>query len=126
MLIDWGTTGRITEVAPGGAVVFGLRLQRYSYRAVRSQWRGLPTGRPVAAARDGRVWASWNGATEVRRWRVLAGRSPSRLRPAGAPRRFTGLETSMSAPAAARYVAVEALGARGAVLGRSTPERVRR
>ena len=78
-LVSWGTTGRVTEVARSGRVTFALRLERYSYRAVRNPWIGRPRGRPAIAAerRDGRlatVWASWNGATQIRYWRVLAGR----------------------------------------------------
>jgi hypothetical protein len=122
VLIDWGTTGRITEVTPQGDVVHGLQLEYYSYRAVRSRWRGSPTGRPAVAARSGtrvlRVWASWNGATEVARWRVLAGRSERALRRAGSSR-FAGLETLIRLRSRARYVAVEALDAGGSVLRRS-------
>jgi hypothetical protein len=63
------------------------------------------------------VYASWNGATEVAHWRVLAGPRPGRLAAvARAPR--AGFETAIQAPAAA-YVAVEALEAGGGVLGTS-------
>ena len=122
-LINWGTTGEITEVAPDGAVVFGLRLRYYTYRAVRTRWRGLPTGRPAVAAQTAgqtvRVWASWNGATTIRWWRVLAGAAPNALRPVGRRHRFLGLETSMRVATRAPYIAVRALDARGAGLGRS-------
>ena len=129
MLINWGTTGRVTTVSPGGHVHFGLQLERYTYRAVRGAWVGRPLGRPaVVARRHGlqsmTVWASWNGATEIRRWRVLAGSAPSRLRRVGRPFRFHGLETTMRVPTAARYVAVVALDAAGAPLGRSRVVRV--
>jgi hypothetical protein len=125
LLINWGTTGRITEVTPQGQVVYGLQLAYYSYRAVRSPWRGRPLGAPaVAAARRGRsgirVWASWNGATEVVRWRVLAGPGPEALRRAGSAR-FAGLETRILVRSRASFVAVEALDADGTVLGRSAP-----
>lgn len=123
MLVDWGTTGRITEVTPSGAVVNGVQLQYYSYRAVRSRWRGEPMRRPAVVATRARgdlvrVWVSWNGATEVRRWRVLAGRSEDALRPVGSAA-FDGLETLIRVRSRGRYVAVEALGARGALLRRS-------
>jgi hypothetical protein len=127
LLIDWGTTGRITEVTPRGDVVYGLQLEYYSYRAVRSRWRGMPAGRPAIAASHGRsvtrVWASWNGATEVARWRLLAGRSRTALRRA-VTSRFAGLETLIRLPSRARFVAVEALDAEGSVLGRSATVRV--
>jgi hypothetical protein len=124
LLIDWGTTGRITEVTPSGDVVFGIQLGYYSYRAVRSPWRGMPVGPPAVVARRAgprsvRVWASWNGATEVARWRVLAGGRRA------ASARFAGLETLIRARTRARVVTVEALDSDGAVLGRSEPVPVR-
>lgn len=108
---------------------FGLRLERYTYRAVRSPWIGLPRGGPAIAARRSAsrsvtVWASWNGATEIRWWRMLAGSSPSSLRSVGAPFRFAGFETTMRLATPARYVAVVALDGRGVELGRSRVEHV--
>ena len=49
-----------------------------SYRAYRMSWSGQPNNPPSVAAapnNDGttEVWASWNGATTVSSWRVLAG-----------------------------------------------------
>ena len=67
------------------------------------------------------VWASWNGATHVRRWRVLAGPAPERLGHTGVGAAFAGLETRIRVRSAARYVAVQALGAGGAVLETSSP-----
>ena len=123
VLVDWGTTGRVTEVDRRGHVVCGLRLRSYSYRAARSEWHGHPLGRPlIQARRQGRtvrVWASWNGATEVRRWQVLAGASP-----VGPPHRFRGLETSMRVATTARRVAVRALDGRGRTIGQSRAESV--
>lgn len=122
MLIGWGTTGRITEVTPGGEVNFGLRLARYSYRAIRAPWVGRPPGQPlIAASRTEstlRIWASWNGATQIRRWRVIGGQTRSALA-ALSEKPFAGLETSIRLTTPARYVAVEALSATGRVLGRS-------
>ena len=64
------------------------------------------------------MYASWNGATDVASWRVLAGSSPATLTPArSAPR--SGFETAISLPAAIAgpYLAVQALDGSGAVLG---------
>ena len=128
MLISWGTSGRLTRVTRGGRVRFAMALGRYTYRAVRGAWVGRPRGRPaVVAHRDGgavSVWASWNGATEIDRWRVLAGDAPSRLRRVGRPFAFHGLETRLRVPTRSRYVAVLAVSRRGRVLGRSPVVRV--
>jgi hypothetical protein len=70
------------------------------------------------------VWASWNGATQIRAWRVLAGRTPASLRPVGKAFRFTGLETRMRVHTGAAFVAVRAVSARGRPLGISRALRV--
>ena len=63
------------------------------------------------------VYASWNGATEVARWEVLAGASASSLAPAGSAAR-SGFETRIGTSGGA-FVAVRALDAAGNVLGTS-------
>jgi hypothetical protein len=64
------------------------------------------------------VEASWNGATDVASWRVLAGTSPGRLAAvAAAP--HAGFETKITAPSTGRYVAVQAVDGEGAVIGTS-------
>jgi hypothetical protein len=64
------------------------------------------------------VAASWNGATNVASWRVLAGSSSTTLA-AVASGAKTGFQTTISLPAPAAYVAVQALDPNGAVLGTS-------
>jgi hypothetical protein len=121
--VDWGDTPRVSLFGPSGREDAMLRLRYWSYRAVPVTWDGKPGGAPaVAARRDGDavdVWASWNGATAVRRWQVLAGSSVSDLEPLGAPVAFADLETRIRVRTAAREVAVRALGAGDAVLGQS-------
>ena len=66
---------------------------------------------------------SWNGATEVRAWRVLGaaseGAEPVEL--ATAP--WDGLETSILVEQPGPWFVVEALDADGAVIGTSDPVR---
>jgi hypothetical protein len=74
----------------------------------------------VGEPRDGKVtvFASWNGATAVARWQVLAGPDGNRMRVvASAPRR--GFETAIAARTAEPRIRVRALDAHGAVLGTS-------
>lgn len=130
LFVSWGTAGVVGDIGPDGDIGLALRLNRYSYRAVRSPWSGRPSRPPDVQARrraEGGidVWASWNGATNVRTWRVLAGRSPRRLAPVGVRTPFDGLETWIRAPVDAQYVAVRALGKDGRALARSRPVRVR-
>lgn len=91
-----------------------------SYRAYRFPWSGLPIGKPALAVRSRRggitVYASWNGATSVAKWRVLAGAGLDSLRPV-TERARTGFETALRARGGNRFVAVEALDGAGNQLG---------
>ena len=122
--IGWGSQPFFTEHGPDGRVVLAGRMAEGNdnYRAYRGRWTGRPSTPPAAVAHEvgGRpvLTASWNGATQVARWQLLAGSSPDALRPAGAtPRR--GFETRLPIRGDARFVAARALDARGAVLGTS-------
>jgi hypothetical protein len=121
LLVGWGAVPTITEFTRHGRVVFDAHFARAddgTYRAIRARWEGRPATAPRAAA-DGRtVWASWNGATEVARWRVLGGDSASALKPLTTARK-RGFETAIELDVGARFVAVEALDADGKVLGTS-------
>jgi outer membrane protein assembly factor BamB len=125
LLVGWGAVPYITEFTRHGRIVFDAHFAKAddgTYRAIRARWDGRPTTPPRAAAdrRGNRtaVWASWNGATEVARWRVLAGDSESALQPV-ATRRKRGFETAMGLDGSFAFVAVEALDSGGRVLGTS-------
>jgi hypothetical protein len=129
-LISWGTTGRLTQVSRRGRIKLKLQFERWTYRATRGDWTGMPTGHPaVAARRRGRrsvdVYASWNGATRIRRWRILAGDAPDALASTGRAFAFTDLESTGTVSTRADYIAVEALTGSGRVLGQSEAVRVR-
>jgi hypothetical protein len=125
MLIGWGPEPYVSEYTPSGTLVWDAILagKTNSYRAYRFGWTGTPTGAPSVAAGAGanattNVYASWNGATTIASWRVLAGASPSALAPVGGGG-FAGFETTIAVPGAPAYVAVQALDAAGNVLGTS-------
>ena len=128
-LVAWGTSGWVTEVTSSGAVPFTFHLPNATYRAARAPWTGRPGGRPALAVRRRAggldAWASWNGATRIAHWRLLAGNEPSGLRADGPRVAFTGLETRLRHPRRPRLVAVQALDARGRELGRSAIRRLR-
>jgi hypothetical protein len=123
--IGWGAEPYFSEYTPTGSLVFDAHLpaKNESYRAYRSPWTGTPTGTPAVAAAAGAggtvtVYASWNGATTIASWSVLAGATTTQLTPvASAPK--AGFETSISTPGNPAYVAVQALGPAGEVLGTS-------
>ncbi|WP_028061489.1 hypothetical protein [Candidatus Solirubrobacter pratensis] len=95
-----------------------------SYRAYRLPWSGRPAQAPkaVATAKAGAVTAraSWNGATGVARWQLLAGPSQEAMTPvADAP--SAGFETAASAATRQPLVAMRALDAAGNTLATSAP-----
>lgn len=123
---SWGVAGHVSELARDGRLLFDLLLPpgADTYQAFRFPWDGAPLDRPAIAAQRApgsavTVWASWNGATAVRAWRLLAGPSPRTLRPLGAPVPRRDFETALHARTHDRFVAVRALGAGDRPLGRS-------
>jgi hypothetical protein len=128
-VIGWGDEPYVTEFAADGSVVLDGQLPNndQSYRAFRSPWTGAPDTAPAVAVDSDAgkidVYASWNGATEVASWRILAGKSASALEPLSTSPR-TGFETTMSAVTTDRYIAVAALDGRGRELARSTVQTV--
>ena len=123
--VGWGQQPYFTEFNSSGKTTFDAHFTAPSgsYRAYRFNWSGQPSRPPAlagAAGSDGTVklWASWNGATTVSSWRVLAGPSPTKLRNIGTARR-TAFETTITAHNGNPYFAVQALGSKGQVLSSS-------
>ncbi len=128
MFVGYGSQRYFAEFDKAGKLVFDAELARGndSYRAFRLPWTGRPAERPkvVATRSGGQVTASvsWNGATEVARWELLAGSSSSALRPVRSAR-ATSFETTIRASSSARLVALRARDADGEVLGTSAAVR---
>jgi hypothetical protein len=123
-LMGYGGLPNLTEYGPTGEVLFDATLGKnvQDFRTYFSPWAGQPTTTTPsvvaqsAGASATTVAVSWNGATEVASWQVLAGASPSALTPvASAPK--SGFQTTIAAPSPGPYVAVQALNGAGAVIG---------
>ncbi|MDQ4126657.1 MAG: arylsulfotransferase family protein [Actinomycetota bacterium] len=134
VLIGWGRAPVFSEFGKGGELLFSASFPPdfsstdASYRAFRFPWSGQPTGQPAAAAERTsedkvKVYASWNGATEVATWEVLAGPSPGKLESLGSVPRG-GFETAMLAHTAEPYVSVRAKTRPGQILGTTGPIKV--
>ena len=127
--VGWGSAPYFSEYGPEGTLRYDAQFSNGpSYRAFRFPWVGTPAEPPAVAADatlDGRltVYASWNGATEIATWEVLAGPSRGQLE-RGASVSKAGFETAIVLPTWSRYVAVRAVDAGGAVLGESAPLQV--
>jgi len=120
----YGSDPHFSEFSPSGALVFDGRFVSQSFhdRAYSFAWSATPAAPPAIAVRrrggSATVYASWNGATDLRGWRVLAGPNPSALR---VLRRVgaSGFETAIRV-GKANYLAVVALGSGGRpISGRS-------
>ena len=131
-LIGWGEIPDVSEFSPEGGLLFDAHLPAgvESYRAFRFPWAATPAHPPVfavqqAAGAPATVFASWNGATGVAAWRVLAGARPDAMAPAvQSPR--AGFETAIAVPgvAAGSYMTVQALDAAGQVLATAATARL--
>jgi arylsulfotransferase ASST len=123
-LVSWGNLAEITEFNAAGKPNFDMSLSGATYRVFRAPWTGTPSYPPSVASKKGRghavtVYASWNGATQVASWRVLAGASPSSLRPVGRAKRKAGFQTTITVHTTARWVAARARNGSGKVLATS-------
>ncbi|HUB72690.1 MAG TPA: arylsulfotransferase family protein [Solirubrobacteraceae bacterium] len=124
-MMGYGGLPNFTEYSSSGRVLLDGTLGKgvQDFRTYLSPWSGQPPGAPSVRAAPGSsgtiaVSVSWNGATEVTSWRVLAGSSPSSLA-AAATAAKQGFQTTVSVPGAGPYVQVQALSSSGAVLGTS-------
>jgi hypothetical protein len=130
-VVGYGGLPAISEYARDGSLFFDANLpfDMSFYRAFRFPWSGRPLSSPAVLAslndtgEETIVHASWNGATDVTAWRVLAGEQPGSL----------GVQTTISAsdfesstilPTKHAYVAVQALDSARRVLGTSRTARV--
>jgi hypothetical protein len=95
-----------------------------TYRTWHMPWSAQPAKPPnvVAEASGGEtdIYVSWNGATEVARWRVNSGPTAATLVP-GKTFVKKGFETKTTISGNPAYVSIDALDADGKVLDTSKP-----
>jgi hypothetical protein len=130
--LGWGQEPFFSEVSATGQQLFSARFagRTQSYRSFRLPWSGTPVHPPAMAFQSagsgaGTVYASWNGATGVASWRVLAGGAPGSMHPIlTSPR--SGFETAIPLPGGTigPFLAVQALDLGGNVLSTSAPVEV--
>ena len=87
VFVGWGSSPVISEFSHDGELLFDAAFptEGETYRAFRFPWKGYPKTHPAIAAESGqgdkvKIYASWNGATEVATWQVLAGSAPKKLK----------------------------------------------
>ncbi len=119
-VVGYGGVPAISEFAPGGTLLFDAHLpfDMSFYRAFRFPWSGRPSTPPAVLANSNNtgeetiVHMSWNGASEVASWRVLAGERPGSLT-ARTTIPASAFESSTILPKKYAYAAVQALDAAG-------------
>ena len=126
-----GWSNQHSEHAPDGKVVMEAIMRPGwlgNYRNFKYPFVGRPATVPdISSSAYGakndtsetQVHASWNGATEVRSWRLLKTTATNATMEVVDTADRTGFETLLTCPGYASYVYVEALDVNGTVLGRS-------
>jgi Arylsulfotransferase (ASST) len=121
-LVGWGSpSAEFTEFSKSGSQLLDARfpLGETIYRALLTDtWVGTPYYPPSGAVRGTTAYASWNGATEVAEWEVLAGSSAGNLHVVAAHAR-TGFETAITLADTYALYEIQALSSTGRVLGTS-------
>jgi hypothetical protein len=130
VLVGWGNLPYFSEFLADGTLVLDgqFPVGDQSYRSFTADWTGHPADSPAIAARVNQaggstVYASWNGATELDSWTVLAGQTATALTQAGS-QPHSGFESTITVNTDGPYFAVTALDAGGGVLGRSATVRL--
>jgi hypothetical protein len=125
VLVGWGSQPYFSEFSADGKLLLDGQLEGMarSYRTFLAEWTGRPANKPAMVARSAPgsgfvIYASWNGATEIDHWTVLAGKSASSLQPVGS-QPWSGFETVIVVGSQGPQFAVAAIDRDGNELGRS-------
>ena len=125
VFVGWGTQPYASEFSADGKLIYDVQFGGpfRSYRTFLADWVGRPTDKPAVVARTYpgggfAVYASWNGATEIDHWVVLAGNSASSLREVGS-QAWSGFETMIVVNSSGPAFAIAAIDRDGNELGRS-------
>jgi hypothetical protein len=129
-IVSFGATQYIEEFSKRGPkktgkLLFEMQLPKGdgTYRAMRFPWSATPHTKPAIVAKrespnEVAVYASWNGATEVAKWEVLAGEEATALSPVTTAA-WSGFETRIPISSTDKVFEVKALNKEGKVLATS-------
>ncbi len=129
--VGWGDVPFMSEFSKSGQLIFDAVLPTpdITYRAYVQRWVGMPLYPPSGAAlRMGggtTVYASWNGATQVKSWKVVALDGSGSATVVG-HMPMTKFETAIRVTTGAGEFKVEAVDGAGKVIGTSKPFAVKR
>ncbi|PSR88676.1 ASST-domain-containing protein [Coniella lustricola] len=143
VFVGWGRCPSFTEHTADGEAVMDVQFSPWhtshnsealdNYRAYRMNWKAEPITIPdvMTQTKDGvlSLYASWNGATEVKAWAFLASNESSDLYGPGQVQEIiprSGFETSLALAYPAKFARVAALDANWNILGSSGIVDIRR
>ncbi len=125
VVVGWGSAPFFSEFSYSGKLLFDVALPfpDVSYRAYLENWVGSP---PLSALKHAiktshgkpTVYVSWDGATQVRTWRILGGSSSKHLRTVATSGK-SSFETAIKLAQGYHAYEVQALDGHGHVLGTS-------
>jgi hypothetical protein len=125
VFVGFGSEPFFSEFSSRGKLLFDASLPADdgTYRTYRFPWTATPKTSPAVVAQRSSpsavsVYASWNGATRVAKWQVLAGQGAGSLSRVATVRKRS-FETRVDLNTPATVFAVRALDSRGRVIGRS-------
>ena len=125
VFVGWGAQPYASEFSADGELIYDVQFDGpfRSYRTFLADWEGRPVDKPAMLARTYpsggfAIHASWNGATEIDHWVVLAGPSSSSLREVGS-QAWAGFETMIVVNSSGPAFVVVAIDRDGHELGRS-------
>jgi hypothetical protein len=125
VFVGFGSEPYFAEYSHSGKLLLQGELPgaNLSYRATVQQWVGLPLTSPKGAARQAggktTVYASWNGATQLASWRVLAAAGAGGTLTAVKTAGKSGFETAIPVGQGYGSFELQALDAAGHVIGTS-------
>ncbi|MCF2588796.1 arylsulfotransferase family protein [Brevibacterium sp. UCMA 11752] len=114
VVIGWGSEPYFSEFTNDGKLLYDATFTGGSnYRAYRFDWQATPSAPPTATKSEPgegitRVHMSWNGASDVKAWRILSGDSEEQLEETAVVDR-TGFETAADITPAGSRIVVEAV-----------------
>jgi arylsulfotransferase ASST len=124
VVVGYGGQPWFSEYSKSGQLLLDARLPDpdTSYRAYVEPWIGTPFFPPSGAARKAKgkttIYASWDGATQVVSWTVLAGPNAKHLTNV-ATHTKSDFETSIRLAHSYKVYKLQALDSKGHVLGTS-------
>lgn len=125
VVMSYGAVPVIAEYLEDGTAVQVIRFSEtgyaQSYRVLKFDWQGYPATSPDAAIQNGKIYVSWNGATEVTQWKLLQSKDTKDISKNTKTSSFkkTGFESSTEIDNEYNIAQVEALNKDGHVLGKS-------